>query len=251
MGCNKKCVRAACLCVFGFLGLNSANLHASVITSGCANVDVACTLDELAGGASIQVNDVTFDSWSVADFSNNPIDLTSMDVVPLDDQSSNVGLAFDANGVLSTAGFELIDLTIAFAVTTSTGAQQISGVSFELTDFAFGAANFGGVISGFEDISDPGSGPIGAAFVEADNQPPAVFDLFDSTAFAPTSTLTIEKLILISGDATGDTVTLNRFEQRFQFATVPAPVPLMLLFGGVLGLAWSRRTSGYRLENQR
>lgn len=246
--CNQGRLWATGIVVLCFL---APYANATIITNGCANVGVACTLDELAGGASIQVNDVTFDAWTVADFSNNSINIASVDVVPLDDQPSNVGLAFDANGVLSTTGFDLIDLSINFAATTATGAQQISGASFELTDFAFGAANFGGLISGFEDVLDPSGGLIGAAFVEADNQPPPVFDLFDSTAFPPTSTHTIEKLILISGDAIGDTVTLDGFEQRFQFATVPAPMPLILLFGGLLSLAWSRRTSGYPRENLR
>ena len=98
---------------------------------------------------------------------------------------------------------------------------------------------------------DSSSGLIGAAFVEADNLPPPVFDLFDSTTFAPTSTLAIEKLLLIGGDGVGDTVTLDGFEQRFQLASVRTPVPLILLFIGLVSLAWSRRQTQYRSENPR
>ena len=227
-----------------FLAFSVPYANATIITIGCANVGVACTLDELAGGASIQVNDVTFDTWICRrSFPTTPSIYASVDVVPLDDQPSNVGLAFAANGAMSTDGLDLIDIAINFAATTPAGAQQISGASFELTDFTFGGANTGGFIQGFEDVLDPSGGLIGAAFVEADNLPPPVFDLFDSTSFAPTSTLAIEKLLLIGGDGVGDTVTLDGFEQRFQFAAVPAPVPLILLFSGLLSLAWSRRTN--------
>jgi hypothetical protein len=181
-----------------------SHAYATIITNGCANAGVACTLAALSAGASIQIDDVTFDTWSVLDFSNNSVNLSNVDVVPLDDQPSNVGLALEANGALSTNDFDLIDISINFAATTSAGAQQISGVSFELTDFTFGAANTGGFIQGFEDVLDTGSGLIGAASVEADNLPPPVFDLFDSMTFAPTSTLAIEKLLLI-GNATPST----------------------------------------------
>jgi|GEM_PF-766472 len=242
---------AAGLVVFSLFAGGAPNVNATIITNGCANADVACTLAELSAGASIQVNDVTFDTWSVFDFSNNLVNLSNVDVVPLDDQPSNVGLAFAANGALSTNDLDLIDVSINFAATTSAGAPAIRAVTFELTDFTFGASNTGGFIQGFEDVLDSSSGLIGAAFVEADNMLLPVLDLFDSAVFAPTSTLAIEKLLLIGGDGVGDTVTLDGFEQRFQLASVPTPVPLILLCSGLLSMAWSRRTTQYRRENSR
>ena len=161
-----------------FLAPGAPYANATIVTSGCANSGVSCTLDELAGGASIQVNDVTFDTWSVLDSSDNAVSLSSVDVIALDDQPSNVGLSFTANRALSTTGLDLIDVAIDFAVTTSAGTPQVGGASFELTELTFGAANAGGFILGLEDVLDSSSALVGSAFVTADNLPPLLFDLF-------------------------------------------------------------------------
>ena len=65
------------------------------------------------------------------------------------------------------------------------------------------------------------------------------------------STLAIEKLILITGDGADDTVALDGPEQRFRFAVVAAPVPLILLFSALLGLACFGRKTEHRREDPR
>jgi hypothetical protein len=232
-----------------FLAFSVPHANATIITDGCVNANVTCTLEELSGGASIEVDGVLFDTWFVDDASNNSVDLGSVDVVPLV-HSSNVGLAFATNGAMVSTGVDdFVDVYISFAATAFSDARQISGVSFELTDFIFGAGNLGGIILGSENVLDSSGDQIGEADVVADN-PPLVLELFDLTTFEPTSTVVIEKQLLI-GDVVGDTVTLNGFEQRFQLAAVPTPIPLILLFSGLLSLAWFRRSSGYTRESLR
>jgi hypothetical protein len=64
-------------------------------------------------------------------------------------------------------------------------------------------------------------------------------DLFDSSTFAPQSLIFVEKTIFISGDDLGDTVSLDRFTQRF--SQVPEPATLGLMGIGLAGLGFAKR----------
>ena len=46
-------------------GLVASPTQAAVITTGCTNVNVSCSLFELAGGATILVGDKLFTNWQV------------------------------------------------------------------------------------------------------------------------------------------------------------------------------------------
>ena len=74
----------------------------------------------------------------------------------------------------------------------------------------------------------------------ADNLPEPVFDLFDSAQFAPQSQLIVEKAIFLSGDGPIDTVSLDRFTQRF--SQIPEPSGLMLLGIGLAGFGLYKKT---------
>lgn len=218
----------------------AATAQASVTTIGCSNANVACTLEELSNGSSFIIDDVNFDNWGITDFSSVPIDLSTIDVRPLNDQPNSVGLAFQAAGGLNTAGFDLIDLSIGFTV--SAAIRSITGVSFELTEFDFGAANVGGFVNGFEDIRDGLGGLIGDLFVEADSLTPPILNPIDTLSFSSESALLIEKTILVSGDAIDDLVALDEFVQRFSLVNgVPEPTSPVLLISGLIVLLWSRR----------
>ena len=56
------------------VGANQA--HALIVTTGCANSNSSCTLQELASGASIAVDGQRFDNWLLNDASTLPVDLT-------------------------------------------------------------------------------------------------------------------------------------------------------------------------------
>lgn len=239
-----RTLRAAEVAILGLLGLGIGNAQATIITSGCADVNASCTLDELVSGGSIVINDKLFDNWFIEDFSTLPVDIAGIDVLPLDDQAMNPGVQFNANGRLSTVGFDLIDLDLGFSVATLDGSAGIKDNSLEINGFTFGVGNVGGFIDIFEDIFDPSGVLLGDKFVTADNLSPPILDLFDSAEFPAQSVVFVEKLILVSGDDSGDTVSLDTFSQRF--SQVPEPATIALLVMGILGVAITsrRRLSG-------
>jgi PEP-CTERM motif-containing protein len=220
--------------------------QANVITNGCSNTNASCTLGELVGGGSIVIDDKSFDNWFVDDFSTIPVITSGIQVLALDDQSLNTGLQFNANGQFSVTGLDLIDLDIGFSVSTLDGSARIKDNSLEINQFVFNAGNAGGFINIFEDVVDVNGNLIGEKFVTADNSPPGFFDLFDSASFSPQAMIFVETTILLGGDSDFDSVSLDRFTQRFSqilepATQIPEPVTLMLIGIGLAGLGFARR----------
>jgi hypothetical protein len=234
-----RALRVAEVAMLGLLGLSIGNAQATVITSGCANTNVSCTLDELVNGGSIVIDDKLFDSWFVTDSSSLSIDIGGIDVLALDDQPLNPGVQFNANGNLSTVGSTLIDLVLAFSVATLDGSARIKDNSLEIREFSFGN-NVGGFISIFEDIFDPSGTLLGEKSVTADNFPPPILDLFDSAEFAPQSLVSVVKLISLSGDGPDDIVSLDAFVQRFSQVPVPVPATFVLVALGAVGIGYQQ-----------
>lgn len=231
----------AILALVGLLGLGAETLHATVITNGCADANQSCSLNELVAGGSIIIDDKRFDAWFVDDFSSIPVDLGSIEALLLDDQPLNPGLQFDSNGEFSTVGFDLIDVFLGFTVSTLDGSARIKDNSLEINGFDFGAGNVGGFIQIFEDLFDGNGNLIGEKFVTADNLDPPIFDLFDTAQFTPQPQIFVETSILLSGDGPGDTVSLDRFTQKF--SQIPEPSALILVGVGLAALGLSRKRS--------
>lgn len=223
----------------GALGIVPTNLNAAVITDGCAQVGQSCTLEELVTGGSITIDDKLFDEWFVLDFSTLPIDISGIDVSPLDDDPLNPGVQFNGNGQFSTVGFDLVDVLLGFTVSTLDGVARIKDNSLEINDYSFGVGNVGAFINIFEDVFDSSGNLIGEKFVVADNLPPPVLDLFDAADFAPVPQISVEKTILLGGDDPADTVNLGAFTQRFSQVLEPESWALIAL--GLLGVGLTRR----------
>lgn len=214
--------------------------YATVITDGCSVANQSCTLSELVAGGSIVIDDKRCDDWSIRyDDSTTAANPNLIKVTPLDDQILNPGLQFDANGEFSVVGFDAIDIALGFRVSTLDGSARIKDNSLEINAFAFGANNLGGFIQIFEDVLDANGDLIGEKFVTADNFPPPLLDLFDSAQFSPQPEIFAQKSIFLSGDDLGDTVSLDRFTQRF--SQVPEPPALFLVGMGSAGLGLSKQ----------
>lgn len=225
----------------GLLSLFIGDAKATVITNGCADVNSSCTLAELASGGSIIIDDTLFSDWFVDDASTLPVDIGGINVLPLDDQAMNSGVQFNANGNLSTTGFDLIDLGLRFSVATLDASVQLKSNSLEISGLNFGAGNVGGFINIFEDILDSNGVLVGDSSVVADNLPPPLFDLLDSADFTAQSLLFVEKMVLVSGGDPSDTVSLDAFSQRFSQVQVPEPSTAVLLTLGLLGAGFTRK----------
>lgn len=223
------------------MGMGARTLHAMVMTTGCADTNQSCSLNELVSGGTITIHDKLFNKWFLNDASSNPVDFDFIRVLPLDDQPLNPGLQFDANGEFSTVGLDLIDVLFRFTVSTLDGSTRIKDNSLEINGFDFGAVNMDGFINILGDVRDGNKKLIGEKFVTADNLDPPIFDLFDTAQFTPQSQIFVDTLILLSGDDSADTVSLESFTQRF--SQVPAPSVLSLVCIGLAGMGLSRKRS--------
>ncbi|HNC52834.1 MAG TPA: hypothetical protein PLO14_11430 [Accumulibacter sp.] len=219
-------------------GTWSLDVQALVTTSGCAHVDQFCTLDELlAPGANMRVNDKLFSNWSASDASTVQLDLSQIQILPLDDQESNPGLRYLAAGGLATAGFDQIDLDLSFAVSELGGSPRISGSSLTLDDFAFGSGNMGGLLKVSTDVwTAAGITLLGEENVFSILAVDAI--LSDSLTFDPKASILVDTNILVTGEDAMDTVRLDAFTQRFS----QAPEPMSLaIFGLALTALWGVR----------
>lgn len=225
------------------LGCVVTTTYANVITNGCADTNASCTLDELAGGGSIVIDDKLFDGWVIDDFSTNSVIASDIQVLALDDQLLNPGLQVIANGQFSVIGLDLVDLGIGFNLSTLDGGARIKGNSLEINQFTFGAGNVGGFIDIFEELLDTSGNLIGETFVTADNSPPSISNLFDMASFSPQAMIFVETTILLGGDSVLDTVSLDSFTQRFSQISNPIsePVTLILIGVGLAGFGFARR----------
>lgn len=217
----------------GALALSAPAANAMVTTTGCAAMNVSCTLAELAGGGGVQVDNTLFSNWSLIDASTLPVDPAQIIVTPLNDRPLDPGLRYTTANGLTTSGFDLIDLALGFTVSTTDGSARIKDNLLELTGFSFGAANAGGFISFVENIRNGFGISLGDKVVFADNLS-GVMNLFDSALFTPQPLLGIQTSIILGGDSNADTVSLTSFEQRF--SQIPEPSSLLLVSLGLLGL---------------
>jgi hypothetical protein len=204
----------------------------------------AVPLSDLFAGQTMTVDDKLFSNWELFQVTDPefsaPIDLSLIDVTGLDDDPLNPGLHFEANGQLTVSGLDFLDLNFGFDVTVMDPGFRIKDNSLEITEFAMGDLNLGGLILIEETIFDAAGNEIGFKEAFVDN---LLLDeqLFDSAEFVESMTISVEKNILIAGDDFDDVVELISFEQRFSQKAVPEPSTWLLMGVGLAAIGVVRR----------
>ncbi len=219
---------------------------ATIITVNCAS-QTSCTLDELASGGSIAVNDKVFDNWAVS-VDESDIDVT---VSGLDDGGLDPGPGLFYELDVNFNSLPFIGLDFTFDVSTIDNVARIKDNSLMRGDFFIPPGDDGSFIIAEEVLSGL-SDPLGVKCVgrgiglEASLQNQAGLTCtsgdpnggdFARLDFAPQSTISVRTVIL--GDGFLDGIDVRSFTQRF--SQIPTPGTL-ILFG--LGLAGLRLTRG-------
>lgn len=223
--------RAARACVAGIftaalassLALAAFPAFGMVTTTGCANIDVSCTLAELVGGATIQVDDKLFSSWQI-EIDPGTVNFGLVDVEGIPGVAP--GLRFLGNGELVAIDTDFMDLRFGFILEVLDPLQRTVEAQLTLTSTNVSGS---GQIKLDEAVFELPFQRLGVASTEVDPTF-ATSKLADSVAYAPRTRLFIEKEIFLEGLAPGDFSELDEFEQVY----IPAPEPgqLALLLAG-------------------
>jgi hypothetical protein len=183
----------------------------------------ALTLADLDGGASFVVGALTFSDFDVTLAGDLEIDLADYPVQLLAD-------GFRISGPLSVLLGEEGTLLISYVVEAA--GDVIDGASLFSPLVAVGTGS-AALVS--ESLLESGGGPLGTLLALAVDGGGAPV-LFDSTGFAPVSSIEVVKVVnLVSGIF----ASTPHVDQRF--TVVPEPLALLMVGGGLVGLGISGR----------
>lgn len=220
--------------------------HAAVVTSGCADVNVSCSLAELFGIGTITVNDKKFSDFSL-DFTapgSKVLNFDEVKVSGLDDGGADPGpgLRVSSTTEFLISDLDLINFVYAFRVDVTDPLWRVKDNSLTVDATPAGYTLTSG---------DPTTGPrwevneavntlgltevLGSKQVFADGFL-GTSNLSDAAVFAPQTSLLVGTNVYMEGFGTDDSAQLFAFEQRFSQTMVPLPAPLLLLVTGIASL---------------
>jgi hypothetical protein len=232
----------ACLAALG----SPDPARAIVWTFGCAAA-TSCTLAELLGGASMQVNTKRFRDFELELLDPDGVspDFSMIVVEGRDDGglSPGNGLRFDGNGELLVVGADRLDMAIGFVVEELDPGVDLTENSLSVISDAVTGTGF---YTLGEFVADGVGVGIGQKRVENDPffAPPIASD---AIGFVTTQkTLRIEKDFLLVGSDPADSVEIVVFEQRFAQLPEPDALVSLLVCAGALHLLHRRRTRADR-----
>jgi hypothetical protein len=223
---------AASLCVFSAVTANAA-----VTTTGCSEL-TSCTLTELFGGGSIEVNGVLFSDWTL-DFDGyaSAVDTDAITVVGSDFDPDTAMLFYDSIAAFDVPTDDIGVYSLSYTLTTAPSAA-INGAYLDLT---------GSVIApdpGLVELTTTLDGV--ASLLAFDDRFNGDAELSDEAEFAGVgSAIDVETFLFIeAGDAPGGLYGLDSFTQEFAIVPVPGAVWMLLSGLGALGFARRRAASG-------
>ncbi|MCB1021302.1 MAG: PEP-CTERM sorting domain-containing protein [Acidobacteria bacterium] len=219
--------------------------RSSVITTGCANVNISCTFAELLTGATIQTNDLVFSGFTrihILGFGYAQIpDLRNIIVYGLDNGGLDPGpgLLFDLGGQWDLGPRGLIDYETTFGVTSIGNVIKDSSVDLGPNTFADGENS----AAGAEDYLFEYAGGPAVYRLVADIRPSEAFNepSVDADIGEYTSLFALLSFRAWAGDSDSGSANLDSFTLRFSqletiTSVVPEPSSWALLLAG-LGLA--------------
>ena len=249
--------------LFSFLAISvfvlfAQNVRANPILNGCANASF-CTLAELAGGGSIQIDDKLFGNWS---FSANGVTAAMISIKPIGLGTLNPGpgLEFTGPGVIFN-GLLAYDFEMNYDVSTTDGQERMKDflITIDFLNLMNDATGFAAT-----DIEDNVLVGPAAMALEIANPEPTVtqvdkvkMDLFtDCQNDFPvgcgavpknviSKNLNINTNVMVDAGVTGSFDSFILTQQISQVSAVPVPVPepgTLALFGiGLFGMGLARR----------
>ncbi len=243
-------------------GFTAYSASASVITTGCADTNSSCTMQELLNGGSIQVFDKVFDNWRLGNFQGDPVPLPeSIVVAPLADNVMNPGLQYttslQANDLNSPDGLaDTVSASWAYDVSVSDGSiMRIHDYEIALIDYSLMRdPNFDTSLSTLSYVQD---------FVDLYEDPDFIFAIVNPLPTAaihsappendlvnvgsssqhfliePRTSLSVAHTVIVWADQ--GTASLGMFEERFsQISQIPEPATLALFCLSLLGMMFLR-----------
>ena len=240
---------AICSLAAAILLAGAQPANATVITTGCANVNVGCSLLELLTGGTIQTNELVFSAFTPINvlgfgYAQYP-NIANVYVYGLDDGGLDPGpgLLFDLNGQWDVTGQGLIDFETTFNVATVGNQIKDSSVILDPSTSASGA----GSESGVEDYLFEFAGGPAIYRLVADLRPSEGFNVMSvQTQFAPRDAVHGVLSFRVNGGGTGSAFLdqfILRFSQTDGDTQPPSPVPepgTLTLMGSLIALAITR-----------
>jgi len=222
-----------------------SNVYAAIITSGCANTNVSCTLSELENGAFFAVNSVVFENFQLQ---NGPGQSVTVTPKKIDSGGLWVGFALNFDPTLSVAEK---GRTVSFDITYDVLSNSQSSIGLAYSDLNMGQMHGAG--DSINALLTQSTGVFnnqvhcdGVGSCEGSNAASNPFGFpypYGEASFSAVTQLTVGEglSLIIQNDTGGDNpyAEINGFQNLYR--VIPEPETLALFMLGLIPLIMSSR----------